>query len=83
MLSAEMQHSAKGLIVKLEGGRTSDDAECVRRLTEVTFGDSVGEATLPSFNGLGTKFLAEEAYVLDVCKRLDRRDSLPRSLISV
>ena len=83
MLSAEMQHSAEVLIVKMEGGCTSDDAECVRRLTEVTFGDSVGETPLSSLGGLGAKFLAEEAYVLDVCKRLDRRDSLPGSLISV
>ena len=52
-------------------------------LTEVTFGDSVGEATLSSFSRLGAKFLAEEAYVLDVCKRLDRRDNLPGSLVSV
>ena len=77
MLSAEMQHSATALIVKLEGGCTSDDAECVRMLTEVTFGDSVGEATLSSFSRLGAKFLAEEAYVLDVCKRLDRRTACP------
>jgi len=83
MLSAEIQHSEKALIVKTEGGRTSDDAECVRMLTEVTFEDSVGETTLSSFSGLGAKFLAEEAYVLDVCRRLDRRDSLPGSLISV
>jgi len=83
MLSAEMQHSAKALIVKLEDGCTSDDAECVRMQTEVTFGDSVGETTLSSLGGLGAKFLAAEAYVSDVCKRLDRRDSLPASLISV
>jgi hypothetical protein len=43
----------------------------------------MGEATLSSFNGLGAKFLAEEAYVLDVYKRLDRRESLPGSLVSV
>lgn len=83
MLSAEMQHSAKALIVKLEGGCTDDDAERVWRVTEVTFEDSMGEATLSSFNGLGAKFLAEEAYVLDVYKRLDRRESLPESLVSV
>ena len=83
MLGTEIQHSAKALIVKLDGGCTSDDAECVRMLTEVTFGDSLGEATLSSFSRLGAKFLAEEAYVLDVYKRLDHRDSLPGSLISV
>jgi len=83
MLNANMQHSAQDLILKLEGGCTSDDAECVRMLTEVTFGDSVGEATQSSFSRLGAKFLAEDAYVLDVCERLDRRDSLPESLVSV
>ena len=82
MLSAEIQHSAKPLNVKLEGGCTSDDAECVRMLTEVTFVDSVGEA-LSSFSRLGAKFLAEEAFVIDMCRRLDRRDSLPGGGISV
>jgi len=82
MLSAEMQHAAKTLIVKLDGGCTNDDTECVRMLTEVTFGDSVDEPALSSFSRLGAKFLAEEAYVLDVCKRLDYKDSLPGSLIS-
>ena len=83
MLSAEIQRSAKALIVELEDGCTSDDAECVRMLTEVTFGDSTGKATLSPFSGLGAKFLAEEAYVLDVYKRLDGSDSLPESLIFV
>ena len=50
MLSAEMQHSATALIVKLDGGCTSDDAECVRMLAEVTFGDSAGEMTLSSLS---------------------------------
>ena len=70
MLSAEIQHSAKALIVKPGGGCTSDDAECVRMLTEVTFGDSVGEATLSSFSGLGAKILAEEAYVMECASGL-------------
>ena len=82
MLSAEIQHSAKALIVKLEAGCTSDHAECVRMLTEVTFGDSVGEATLSSFSRLGENILAEEAYILDVHRRLDCRDSLRESRIS-
>ena len=83
MLSTEIQNSAKALIDKLEGGCTSDHAECVRMLTEVTFGDSVGEPTLSSFSRLGAKILAEEAYLLDAYKRLDRKDSLPGSLVSV
>ena len=83
MLSAEMQYSAKALMVKPGGGSTSDDAECVRMLTEVTFGDSRSDTTRSSFSRLGEKILAEEAYILDVYKRLDRRDSLPGSLVSV
>ena len=83
MLSTEMQDLAKALIVKPEGGCTGDDAECVRMLTEITFEDAVGQATLSSFSTLGAKFLAEEAYVLDVWRRLDRNDSLPGSLISI
>ena len=82
MLSAEIQHSAKSLIVKLEGGCTSDHAECVRMLTEVSFGDSVGQATRSSFSRLGAKILAEEAYVMDVYGRLDHRASLPGSPVS-
>ena len=81
MLSAEIQYSAKALIVKLDGGCTNDDAECVRMLTGVTFEDSVGEPTLPSFNRLGAGILAEEAYVLDVYRRLDDSVSLPGSPI--
>jgi anti-anti-sigma regulatory factor len=84
MLRAETQDSEKGLMVRLEGRFASDDAEHVRMLvtrrniegqlvvdlTEVTFIDSVGEATLSFFSRLGAKFVAEDAYVLDVCKRL-------------
>jgi hypothetical protein len=83
MLSAETQYSAKALIVKLGGGSTSNDAESARMLTEVAFEDSVGEAILSSFSRLGAKILAEEAYILDVYKRLDRGDSLHGSLVSV
>lgn len=79
MLSAEIQQSAKALIVKLEGGCTSNDAECIRRLTEVTFGDSVGDETPASFSRLGAKLLAEEAYVLNVYKQLDCRDRFPQA----
>ncbi len=81
MLSAEMQYSAKALMVKPGGGSTSDDAECVRMLTEVLRG-FYGRTTLVVFSRLGAKILAEEAYVLDVCKRLDRKGNLPGSPIS-
>jgi len=85
MLRAEMQDSAKALVVRLEGRLTGNDAEYVRTLvahrnienglivdlTEVIFIDSVGEATLSLFSRLGAKFITEDAYVLDVCKRLN------------
>jgi len=72
------------LMVRLEGRFAGDDAEHVRMLvtrrniegklvvdlTEVTFIDCVGETTLSFFRRLGARFVAEDAYVLDVCKRL-------------
>ena len=84
MLRAEMQDSAKALIVRLEGRLTGDNAEHVRMLatrcnierglivdlTEVTFIDAVGEETLSFFNRLGAKFVANEVYMLGVCERL-------------
>jgi hypothetical protein len=84
MLRAEMQDSEKGLVVRLEGRFAGDSAEHVRMLvtrrniegqlvvdlTQVTFIDSVGEATLSFFGRLGAKFVAADAYVLDVCNRL-------------
>lgn len=84
MLRTEMQDSEKGLVVRLQGRFAGDDAEHVRMLvtrcnierrlivdlTDVTFIDSVGEATLSLLGRLGAKFVAEDAYVLDVCKRL-------------
>ena len=82
MLGAEIEHPAKALSVKLEGGCTSNDAECVRMLTETSVGDSVGESAQSFFRRLGAKFRAEEAYVLEVCERLERGDSLSGSLIS-
>jgi len=84
MLRAEMQYSANTLIVRLEGRFSGDSAEDVRLqvtrcdaekglvvdLTEVTFVDSIGEAALSFFGRLGAKFVAEDAYTLDVCERL-------------
>jgi hypothetical protein len=84
MLRTEMQNSEKVLIVRLQGRLATDDAEHVRMLVtrcaiekglvvdlrEVTFIDSVGEATLAFFSRLGAKFVAEDAYTLDVCRRL-------------
>jgi anti-anti-sigma regulatory factor len=84
MLRVEMQDSAKALIVRLEGRLTGEGAEHVRMLaircnierglvvdlTEVTFVDSIGEAALAFFSRLGAKFIAEDAYMSDVCERL-------------
>jgi hypothetical protein len=84
MLRVETQDSANALRVRLEGRFAGHDAEHVRMLvtryniekglvvdlTEVTFIDSIGEAALSFFSRLGAKFVAEDAYTLDVCARL-------------
>ncbi len=85
MLRAEMQHSDKALTIRLEGRLAGDDAEHVRilltriamerelvvDLREVTFIDPAGEAMLSFFGRLGAKFVAEDVYTWDVCKRLN------------
>ena len=81
MVTAEMHDLVKPLIVKLR--YTSDEADCVQMPTEVTFGDSVSAAHLSCFSRVYAMVLAEEAYVMDFCKRLDRADILPGSLTSV
>lgn len=84
MLRTEMQDSEKGLMVRLEGRFAGHDAEHLRMLvtrrniegqlvvdlTQVTFIDSVGEATLSFFSRLGAKFVAEDVYMLGVCQQL-------------
>lgn len=84
MLRVDMQDSADALIVRLEGRFAGGGAEHARMLmtrcdsekglvvdlTEVTFVDSIGEAALAFFGRLGAKFVAEDAYTLDVCERL-------------
>jgi len=85
MLHVETQDSANALIVSLEGRFTGDGAEDVWMLvtrgnntekglavdlTEVIFVDSAGEATLSFFGRLGAKFVAEDAYTVDVSERL-------------
>ena len=73
-----------GLLVRLVGRLVGDDAERLRMLvagrnmdgqievdlTQVTFIDSEGEETLSFFSRLGATFIADDAYVLDVGKRL-------------
>jgi hypothetical protein len=85
MLRAEIQDSDKGLVIKLEGRFSGEDAEHVRVLVThghienrllvdlagVTFIDSVGEEALLFFSRLGAKFIAQDVYLLDVCKRLN------------
>ena len=84
VLRAEMQDSERALIVRLEGRFAGADAEHVRMLltrsniarglvvdlTDVTYIDSVGEATLSYFSRLGGKFVTSDAYTADVCERL-------------
>jgi anti-anti-sigma factor len=84
MLRAEMQDRENAVIVRLEGRFTGKGAEEVRMLvtrcnsekelvvdlTDVTFTDSVGEAVLAFFSRLGARFVAVDAYMLDVCERL-------------
>ena len=84
MLRVETQESDNVLVVKLEGRFSGDDATHVRTLvtsrkiekglmvvlTDVTFIDSVGEATLSFLGRLGANFVAEDANMLDVCERL-------------
>jgi len=85
MLRAEMKETDKGLIIRLEGRFAGEDAEHVRMLvthrnieerllvdlTGVSFIDSVGEVALSFFSRLGAKFIAQDVYLLDVCKRLN------------
>ena len=80
-----MKETDKGLIIRLEGRFAGEDAEHVRMLvthrnieerllvdlTGVTFIDSVGEVALSFFSRLGAKFIAQDVYLLDVCKRLN------------
>ena len=83
MLRVELHDS----VLKLEGRLTAVDAEHIRALmtrcdapskikvdiTEVSFVDSVGEALLSFLGRDGAEFVADTAYSLDVCERLDLR----------
>jgi hypothetical protein len=69
---------------KLEGRLTGERAEQVRTfvsrsntemrlvvdITELMIVDALGEEVLSFFKRLGAQFLAETAYSLDVCERL-------------
>jgi hypothetical protein len=85
MLRVEIRDSAEPLILRLEGRFTGDDAEHTRTLaarfaaggkllvdlTEVVFIDAAGEEVLSFLAQFGTKFVAPNSYVLDVCERLN------------
>ena len=87
MLRVQTQQSKNAIIFRLEGRFTREGAEHVRALvaaqsnnngtefvfdlTELLFVDSVGEEVLSFLRRLGAQFVAETAYALDVCERLD------------
>jgi ABC-type transporter Mla MlaB component len=87
MLRVQTQQSKDAIIFRLEGRFTREGAEHVRALvaaqsnnngtefifdlTELLFVDSVGEEVLSFLRRLGARFVAETAYALDVCERLD------------
>jgi hypothetical protein len=84
MLRVQTQESDSTLICRLEGRFTGDGAEEVRTLvtrcdsklelvvdlTDLMFIDAVGEEVLLFAKRLGAQFVAETAYSLDVCERL-------------
>jgi hypothetical protein len=84
MLRVETQELDGALVCRLEGRFTGEGAENVRLLvtrcdgdlglvvdlTDVMFIDAVGEGVLSLVKKMGGKFVAETAYSLDVCERL-------------
>ena len=85
MLRVKMKESVDVLTFRLEGRLTGEGAEHVRTLvtrcdpemrlvvdlTEVMFIDGIGEEVLSLLKRLGSEFVAETSYSLDVCERLD------------
>lgn len=85
MLRVITSHSVDILTFKLEGRLTGERAEEVRTLvtrsnaemrlivdiTELMFVDVLGEEVLSFLKRLGAIFLAQTAYSLDVCERLN------------
>ena len=84
MLRVETQETDDALICRLEGRLTGEGAEQLRLmvtrcgsdsdlvvdLTEVMFIDAVGENVLSFIKKLGAEFVADTAYSLDICERL-------------
>ena len=85
MLRVITSHTVDILTFKLEGRLTGERAEQVRTLvtrsnaemrlivdiTELMFVDALGEEVLSFLKRLGAQFLAQTAYSLDVCERLN------------
>ena len=77
-------HGANALVIKVEGEFRGEYAENTRTLvaggkagmqlvvdlTDVTFVDSVGEEVLSFLGRLGAEFVADTAYLRDLCERL-------------
>ena len=84
MLRVKMQESLDVLTFALEGRLTGEGAEHLRSLvtrcdpdmrlvvdmTEVMFIDGIGEDVLSLLKRLGSEFIAETSYSLNVCERL-------------
>ncbi len=85
MFRLTMHHRANALVMKVEGELRGEYAENTRTLvtgceagmqlvmdlTDVTFVDSVGEEVLSFLGRLGAKFIADTAYLRDLCERLN------------
>lgn len=84
MLRIEFKEAGNAMTIRMEGrfvARFAEDArELVARctypskvvvdLSEVSFVDVVGEDVLTWMSRIGVKFVAENAYSLNVCERL-------------
>ncbi len=84
MFRLTMHDGANALVMKVEGELRGEYAENTRSLvtgcaagmqlvvdlTDVTFVDSVGEEVLSLAGRLGAEFIADTAYLRDLCERL-------------
>lgn len=86
MLRIQTRQSTGTTIFALEGRFTRESAEHLRALvalsnngtatlifdlTELLYVDAAGEEALSFFRRLGAQFIADTAYALNVCERLD------------
>jgi len=84
MFRAELNQSAEGSILKMEGRLVGDWANEAKALvtrgpiskrlivdlTEVSYVDAVGEQVLTWLSSLGARFVAKAVYSAATCKRL-------------